>query len=83
MRLQSVQHDLQHEFAWVTDEADRSIELALLEVAFFGKCNDQGLGPQGWPFFRLPDLVPDCRESGDYILFTCLGRFCRDVLNSS
>ena len=38
--LQSVQYDLQHDFAWVTDEADRSIVLALLQVAFFGKCDD-------------------------------------------
>ena len=28
--LQSVQYDLQHNFAWVTDEADRSVVLALL-----------------------------------------------------
>ena len=28
--LQSVQYDLQHDFAWVTDEADRSADLALL-----------------------------------------------------
>ena len=27
--LQSVQCDLQHDFAWVTDEADRSVVLAL------------------------------------------------------
>ena len=34
--LQSVQYNLQHDFAWVTDEAD----LALLQVAFLGKCDD-------------------------------------------
>ena len=28
--LQSVQYDLQHDFAWVTDEADRLVVLALL-----------------------------------------------------
>ena len=38
--LQSVQYDLQHDFAWVTDEADRSVVLALLQVAFLGKCDD-------------------------------------------
>ena len=64
--LQSVQYDLQHDFPWVTDEADCSVVLALLQVAFLGKCNVQGLGPWGWPFFCLPDLVADCRESGDY-----------------
>ena len=40
LRLQSVQYDLQHDFAWVTDEADRSVVLALLQVAFLGKCDD-------------------------------------------
>ena len=38
--LQSVQYDLQHDFAWVTDEAYCSVVLALLQVAFFGKCDD-------------------------------------------
>ena len=37
---QSVQYDLQHDFAWVTDEADCSEVLALLQVAFLGKCDD-------------------------------------------
>ena len=27
----------------------------------------------GWPFSCLPNLIADCRESGDYILSTCLG----------
>ena len=38
--FQSVQYDIQSDFAWVTDEADRSVVLALLQVAFLGKCND-------------------------------------------
>ena len=38
--LQSVQHDPQHVFAWVTDEAYCSVVLALLQVAFLGKCDD-------------------------------------------
>ena len=38
--LQSVQYDLQHDFAWVTDEADCSVVLALPQVAFLGKCDD-------------------------------------------
>ena len=38
--LQSVQHDLQHDFALVTDEAYCSVVLALLQVAFLGKCDD-------------------------------------------
>ena len=70
MRLQSVQCDLQHDFAWVAVEADRSIVLALLRVDFLGECDDQRLGPQGQPFSCLPALVADCRESGDYVLYT-------------
>ena len=38
--LQSVQYGLQHNFAWVTDEADLSVLLALLQVSFLGKCDD-------------------------------------------
>ena len=69
--------------AWMTDEADRSVVLALLQVAFLGKCDDQGLGPRRWPFSCLPNLVADCRESGDYILSTCLDQFCLDIVDSS
>ena len=32
--------DLQHGFAWVADEADHFVVLALLQVAFLGKCDD-------------------------------------------
>ena len=78
----SVQY-LQHDFAWLADVADRSVVLALLVVAFLGKCDDQGLGPQGWPFSCLPDLVANCHESGDYVLSTCLDQFCWDVVDSS
>ena len=38
--LQSVQYDLQHDNAWVTDEAECSVVLALLKVALLGKCDD-------------------------------------------
>ena len=34
------QCDLQHDFAWVIDEADRSGVLAPLQVDFLGKCGD-------------------------------------------
>ena len=57
MWLQSTQYELQHGFVWVTDEADRSVVLALLQVPFLGQCDDQGLGPWVWPFSCLPDLV--------------------------
>ena len=39
MWLRSVQYELQHDFAWVTDEAYCSVVLALLQVAFLGKCD--------------------------------------------
>ena len=48
LRLQSAQYDLQQDFAWVTDETYCSVVLALLQVAFLGKYDDQGLGPRGW-----------------------------------
>ena len=38
--LQSVQYDLQHDFAWVTDEADHAVVLALLQVAVLGKSDN-------------------------------------------
>ena len=38
--LQSVQYDFQHDFASVADVADCSVVLALLQVAFLGKCDD-------------------------------------------
>ena len=50
----------------MADEAGRLVGLALLQVAFLGKSDDQGLGSQGWPFSCLPDLVADCRISVNY-----------------
>ena len=76
MWLQSVLYDLQYDFALVADEADRLVVLTLLQVAFLGKCDDQGLRLRGWPFSCLPNLAADCRESGDYIFSTCLDQFC-------
>ena len=40
LRPQSVQYGRQHDFAREADEADRSVVLALLQVAFLGKCGD-------------------------------------------
>ena len=34
--------DMKHDFAWMADEADHSIFLALLQVVFRGKCDVQG-----------------------------------------
>ena len=81
--LQYVQYNRQHDFVRVADEGDRSVVLALLQVAFLVKCNDYGLGPRSWPFSCLPDLVADCRESGDYVLSTSLVQFCWDVVDSN
>ena len=83
LSLQFLQYDLQHDFPWVADEADLSVVLALLQVAFLGKCDDKGLGPRGWSFSCLLDLVADCHESGDYIISTCMDQFCWDVVDSS
>ena len=38
--FQSIQCDLQHDFAWMTGEAYCSVVLALLQVAFLGKCDN-------------------------------------------
>ena len=38
--LKSIQCDLQHDFPWVTYKAYCSVVLALLQVAFLGKCDD-------------------------------------------
>ena len=38
--LQSVSYDLQHDFPWMTNKNDCSVVLALLQVAFLGKCDD-------------------------------------------
>ena len=81
--LQSVQCDLLHDFAWVAGETYRSVVLALPQVAFLGKRDDQGLGPRGWPFSCLPDLVADCLDTSDYFFSTCLDKFCGDVVNRS
>ena len=35
-----LQYGLKHDFAWVTDEANCSVVLTLLQVAFLGKCDD-------------------------------------------
>ena len=40
LRLQYVRCDLQRDFALMGGEADRLVVLALLQVAFFGKCDD-------------------------------------------
>ena len=50
----------------MADEGDRSVVLAVLQVAVLGKCDDQRLGPRGLPFSCLSDLVADCRESSDW-----------------
>ena len=52
-------------------------------LRFLGKCDDQGLGPRGWPFSCLPGLVAAFRKSGDYVLSTCLDLFRWDVVNPS
>ena len=69
--------------AWVPDEADRSVVLALLQVVFLEKCDDHQLGLQDKAFSSLRDLVTGCCESCDYVLSTSLDQFCWDIVNSS
>ena len=40
-----IQDDFQHDFARMTDEADRPIVLAELQAALFRECNNQRLSP--------------------------------------
>ena len=54
-----IQDDFQHDFAQMTDEADSSVVLAELQVAFFRECNNQRLSPWGRPFSCSPDSVTD------------------------
>ena len=54
-----IQDDFQHDFARMTDEADISVVLAELQVAFFRECNNQRLSPWGRPFSCSPDPVTD------------------------
>ena len=54
-----IQDDFQHEFARMTDEADRSVVLEELQVALFRECNNQRLSPWGRSFSCSPDPVTD------------------------
>ena len=45
LRLLSVQYDIQYDLAWEAYEADRLVVPAPLQVAFLGKCREQGLDP--------------------------------------
>ena len=61
LRLQPVQYDPQHDFAWVASEANRSVVLALLQVAFLGRCN----GSTGFAnpiFLKKNDIIQRSRE---------------------
>ena len=63
LRLQPVQYDPQHDFAWVASEANRSVVLALLQVAFLGRCN----GSTGFanPIFLKRTTLFNEAEKGD------------------
>ena len=43
----------------MTDEANGSVILAELYVAFFRESNNQRLSPWGWPLSCFPDLITD------------------------
>ena len=57
LRLQSVQNGLQHDLVWVADEADHSVVLALLQVAYLWKCDDQGQCVHGVGHFSVRQIV--------------------------
>ena len=50
---------------------DCAVVLAMLQIVFLGKHDDQGLGPRGWPFSCVPDLAAVCCESSDCFFSTC------------
>ena len=75
-----IQVDFQHDFARITDEADSSVVLAELQVAFFRECNNQRLSPWGWPFFSR-----SCYRSLSkhyHGLPASLNKFCWYIINS-
>ena len=77
-----IQDDFQHDFARMTDEVDRSVVLAKLQVALFRECNNQRLSPWGRPYSCSPDPVTDlcyCIYRG---LRASLNKFCWYVINS-
>ena len=49
-------------FTCMADEADGSVVLAELQVAFFRECINQRLSPWGRPFSYFPDLVTDLSD---------------------
>ena len=57
--FQPIQDDFQHDISRMTDEADSSVVLAQLQVAFFREYNNQRLSPWGRPFSCSPDSVTD------------------------
>ena len=54
-----IQDNIQRDFARMTDEADRSVVLAELQVALFMEYTNQRLSPWGRPFSFSPDPVTD------------------------
>ena len=77
-----IQDDFQHDFARMTDEADRSVVLAELQVALFRECNNQRLSPWGRPFSRSPDPVTDLCQNIYHGLPASLNKFCWYIINS-
>ena len=81
MPLQSVQYDLQHDFARVADEAHRSVVMALLQVAFL-----RNVMTKDW--VHRAGHSPVCQillqnVVRAVITSTCLDQFCWDVVNFS
>ena len=56
----------------MADEADGSVVLAQLQVAFLWECDNQESNPRGRPFSCLPNLVADCGQDVNHGFSFCL-----------
>ena len=71
LRFEPVQDNSQHDFTWMTDEANISVILAELKFALFRECNNQRQSSWGWPFFCFTDLVTDLCQNISLGLPSC------------
>ena len=79
--FEPVQDDSQHDFTWMTDEANGSVFLAEPYVALFRESNNQRLSPWGWPFSCSADLVTDLCQNINHGLPACFNKFCWYIIN--
>ena len=65
--------DLQHDLTWMADNADRSVVLAQLQVAFFSERDNKVFSPCGRPFSCLKNLLGRLRSGCQSWLLLLLG----------